>query len=256
MIDSRWSAQTIGAAGLLEDFISGVDTAHAEVCTFSKRKQDMDNGSSIKGIHRTQMTLLHLAMQWQIDLASIRRLLNQRVDPNSRDRKGRTPAHYAFSLGALQELLHYGADLNATDNEGNTPFYSAMAGQRSVQVLHCMLFAGRKLGSTTIKRLLDQAVEIRHTKAARMLIKYGANFDGISISSWNLAQLRTEPDKSCAQVLHNKLQKFSLKVHNAALVIQLGWRRHKLHQACLEASLRPGANGFQSAKQHFLTLTK
>jgi ankyrin repeat protein len=49
-------------------------------------------------------------------------------DPNVRDRRGRTPLHYAIMLdGPLRLLLDHGADPNARDKEGKTPLHYAVA---------------------------------------------------------------------------------------------------------------------------------
>jgi len=49
-------------------------------------------------------------------------------DPNVRDRRGRTPLHYAIMLdGPLGLLLDHGADPNARDKEGKTPLHYAVA---------------------------------------------------------------------------------------------------------------------------------
>ncbi|KAF7337752.1 Ankyrin repeat domain-containing protein [Mycena sanguinolenta] len=70
------------------------------------------------------------------DVKLLRLFLERRVDPNHRDKWGRTPLHYACLLSeddaCVELLLQFGAvTTEVADNDGNTPVSLAMARNRS-----------------------------------------------------------------------------------------------------------------------------
>src|SRR4051812_38899525 len=75
----------------------------------------LGNGLSISNLHQAAL---------ENDLAAVKKLLRNQVDPNGRDENGFTPLHYAAQQHALaiaKLLLSTGAEVDAVDRFGNTP---------------------------------------------------------------------------------------------------------------------------------------
>jgi ankyrin repeat protein len=74
---------------------------------------------------RRGRTPLHYAVK--ADDEVIAKLIEAGADPNARDDRGRTPLHWAVMVKNNEEtLLYYGADPNAQDAYGNTPLHYAV----------------------------------------------------------------------------------------------------------------------------------
>ncbi|XP_035603775.1 ankyrin repeat domain-containing protein 54-like isoform X1 [Oncorhynchus keta] len=80
------------------------------------------------------------------DIDTVRRLLQEDVDPCAADDKGRTALHFSSCNGnesIVQLLLSYGADPNQRDGLGNTPLHLA-ACTNHVPVITTLLRGGEK----------------------------------------------------------------------------------------------------------------
>ena len=72
-------------------------------------------------------------------------LLSEGVNPNVKDKGGRTPLHHAAYHGYAENvraLLAAGADPNARDNEGWTPLNAANSGRNDGRVVNMLRAAG------------------------------------------------------------------------------------------------------------------
>ncbi|XP_064842634.1 ankyrin repeat domain-containing protein 54 isoform X2 [Oncorhynchus masou masou] len=81
------------------------------------------------------------------DIDTVRRLLQEDVDPCSADDKGRTALHFSSCNGnesIVQLLLSYGADPNQRDGLGNTPLHLA-ACTNHVPVITTLLRGGARV---------------------------------------------------------------------------------------------------------------
>lgn len=72
-------------------------------------------------------------------------LLSQGAEPNTRDKKGLTPAHYAAAHGHLdvaQYLATKGVDLDVEDERARTPLhYAALSGNPEVRRDGCTIIS-------------------------------------------------------------------------------------------------------------------
>jgi len=99
-------------------------------------------------------------------------LLDAGLDPNLRDRQGRTPLHRADSSAAAcpatERLLARGAEVNARDDRGWTPLHAAWNAPAKVQAL---LRAGADRDATNREGLrpVDVAEALDATRAVRLL---------------------------------------------------------------------------------------
>ncbi|KAL2101051.1 hypothetical protein ACEWY4_002812 [Coilia grayii] len=81
------------------------------------------------------------------DVDTVRRLLEEDIDPCSADDKGRTALHFSSCNGnetIVQLLLSYGADPNQRDSLGNTPLHLA-ACTNHVPVITTLLRGGARV---------------------------------------------------------------------------------------------------------------
>ncbi|CAN6903043.1 unnamed protein product [Brassica oleracea] len=72
------------------------------------------------------------------DVALLRGVLKQNINPNSRNKAGQTPLHIAASVGryeAAKLLIAYGADHNLKDSSGLLPIEEAAHGQHEAILL-------------------------------------------------------------------------------------------------------------------------
>lgn len=81
------------------------------------------------------------------DIDTVRRLLEDDIDPCAADDKGRTALHFSScngNEGIVQLLLSYGADPNQRDSLGNTPLHLA-ACTNHVPVITTLLRGGARV---------------------------------------------------------------------------------------------------------------
>ncbi|XP_065578779.1 poly [ADP-ribose] polymerase tankyrase-like [Artemia franciscana] len=86
------------------------------------------HGAEIDPLDSYNQTPLQLAILYLAELSSIRCLLERGANQNTRDRRERTPLHYAAQKGRIdvcQLLLSYGAKLDVFDDEKWSPLRMA-----------------------------------------------------------------------------------------------------------------------------------
>lgn len=133
------------------------------------------------------------------DLNSIKRLLAEGADVNSKDSLGRTPLLHALehgniNLAVLQTLLAARADVNARDKGGLTPLSAAVTvawGNDRVTIIRELLAAGADINAKNIAgaTALMQAAAVGDTQAVQLLLEKGADANactatGESALSW------------------------------------------------------------------------
>lgn len=113
----------------------------------------------------TNPSALHLAALY-MGHDNLEDLLSQGVDPNIKDKRGRTPLHHAAFHGYsenVQALLTAGADPNSRDNEGWTPLNAADSGRNDRRVIEMLRAADGKqqswLGSLFRRAALDKRIK-------------------------------------------------------------------------------------------------
>ena len=119
------------------------------------------------------------------DLARLRSLLADGVDPNRRDGAGNSPLVAAVAggqAGAVRVLLKAGANPNLTSSGGRTPLIEAAIGSR-VEIARMLIAAGADLniaerGAGTP---LEAAEREGHTEMAALLRRSGARTSGRSV---------------------------------------------------------------------------
>ncbi|CAD7084027.1 unnamed protein product [Hermetia illucens] len=172
-------------------------------------------------------------------------LSNSRADPNTTDPKGRSPLHFACSIGEHQiakVLLDHGADPNRWDNENkSTPLHCAA----SAGSIECILLLLKRKAQINVgietRSALHYAVDNNSLECAEILLKYGANP--------NTPQVYTEtPLHTAAALGHKECVELLLK-YGADVRSQFGKRKlTALHLAaegdyvdCVKLLLEHGA---------------
>lgn len=122
-------------------------------------------------------------MHWAVlrGLAShVKRLLNDGIDVNSRDRIKRTPLHLAIrrrsEFAEIMEILHeHGADLDAEDGLGTTPLHMAIY-ERSVPLASLLLDWGANIHIPDIggSSPLHLAASMPNSEMVKLLLERGA----------------------------------------------------------------------------------
>jgi hypothetical protein len=133
-----------------------------------------------RGLHRAAHTG---------DLAEIARLFAAGADPNTRDARGRTPAHiaaFASQDEALRALSSAGADLNALEGQAyDVVTIAAVANDPALMSLAIEL--GNDPGLTTSPydgTALIAAAHLGHIEVVRRLIEAGAPLDHVNNLGW------------------------------------------------------------------------
>src|ERR1035438_1881198 len=119
------------------------------------------------------------------DLARLRSLLADGVDPNRRDGAGNSPLVAAVAggqAGAVRVLLKAGANPNLTSSGGRTPLIEAAIGSR-VEIARMLIAAGADLniGERGAGTPLEAAEREGHTEMAALLRSSGARTSGRSV---------------------------------------------------------------------------
>lgn len=149
---STASAQTVSNAEVLkklEEFgkkLEQIDEIRADLVTFqSKLNSPVDfdslshsNSEKVVRIQKTDSNLLDASAIG--DLLRVNELLSQGIDPNPKDKNGKTPLHYAAANGRteiIKALVGAGAKINELDNDKLTPLNRAqfIGNQDAMKVL-------------------------------------------------------------------------------------------------------------------------
>ena len=149
---SNASAQAVSNAEVLrklEEFskkLEQIDEIRADLVTFqSKINSPVDfdsiSHSNSKEVVRIQKTDSNLSDASAIgDLLRVKELLSEGINPNSKDKTGKTPLHYAASNGRTEiitALIEAGAKINELDNDKLTPLNRAqfIGSEAAIKVL-------------------------------------------------------------------------------------------------------------------------
>jgi ankyrin repeat protein len=149
---SNASAQAVSNAEVLrklEEFsnkLEQIDEIRADLVTFqSKLNSPVDfdsishsNSEEVVRIQKTDSNLLDASAIG--DLLRVKELLSEGINPNSKDKTGKTPLHYAASNGRseiITALIEAGAKINELDNDKLTPLNRAqfIGNEAAIKVL-------------------------------------------------------------------------------------------------------------------------
>ena len=123
------------------------------------------------------------------DVAEIRRLTAEGMDPDERDGNGRTPAHvaaFASNDAALQALAMAGADMNALEN-GMYDVVTIAAVLDDPSLVSLAIELGNRPGLVTSiydGTALIAAAHLGHHEVVRRLIAAGAPLDHVNNLGW------------------------------------------------------------------------
>ncbi len=136
--------------------------------------------ASYQGLHRAAHTG---------DLEGIARLVSAGAELNSRDARGRTPAHvaaYASQDGALRVLAQAGADMNALENQAyDVVTIAAVANDPDLMSLAIELGNDPSLITSPYDgTALIAAAHLGHVEVVRRLIEAGAPLDHVNNLDW------------------------------------------------------------------------
>jgi len=138
-------------------------------------KSYLANGGDPNAKDRRGRTPLHYAAR-EGNLEAVRLLLEHKADPNAKDRRGRTPLHYAVKASdeVVAELVKAGADVNARDDRGRTPLHWAVAVGKNETAL---LYHGADPNVQDVygNTPLHYAVMRRDDYSVRLLLEYFAD---------------------------------------------------------------------------------
>jgi len=112
------------------------------------------------------------------DVATVRSLLEEDIDLESKDLLGRTALHYAAEVGnkeIVKMLLDKGIDPNITDNDGITPLYVAIR-TGNVEIVKVLIDNGANINSknTSKQTPLYLAIKSKNKDMINLLISEGA----------------------------------------------------------------------------------
>lgn len=116
----------------------------------------------------------------QNSLKRVKELLLAGYNPNEKneyENSALAEAVFHGSISMIKWLLRYGADPNAPESEGFSALYELVLSpsSRSYCILKRLLKAGADANGIAIKSpLLFHAIRHKNSKAARILLKYGA----------------------------------------------------------------------------------
>ena len=115
-------------------------------------------------------------------ITSIRILVEQGADINTKDEAGQTPAHHMAINGYnnnILELCQLGADFSETDNEGNTPLHGAVHHKQQSTVEFLTTKFSSLTNAVNNKGLtpLNLATKLNYSSIAKILHKAQANHD-------------------------------------------------------------------------------
>ena len=102
-----------------------------------------EHGSDVKTVDKVDNTLLHLAMEKEVNLAVVKYLVSQGADVNVKNKWGKTPLYEAALNGNIEIvkfLVAEGADVNAKDSNGITSLQ--MAARTNVDVVKFLVSEG------------------------------------------------------------------------------------------------------------------
>jgi ankyrin repeat protein len=111
-------------------------------------------------VQRQGLTPLFLAIVFQHEEIVKILLSEETINIECRDRKGRTPLHYAASRGQLSMariLLQKGADENAVDNTEETPLDNAIVGGHEIMAKAMLERSNRVSSSVDSEQSQGQA---------------------------------------------------------------------------------------------------
>jgi ankyrin repeat protein len=139
-------------------------------------------------MNRIEQELIDAAIE--NNLPEVSRLLSVGADVNAKDRRARTPLHWASLRGHVQvfkELLDHGADIDATNNRDRTPLCFACANGH-VSIVTELLSRGANTEAKDIgdgKTPLHDASGRGHLLVVKALLSGGAD----TLAASNYGQL-------------------------------------------------------------------
>ncbi len=142
-----------------------------------KRQEEAERARRQKELDDALVALLNLGIN--VNLAKVKRHIDNGADINTKGKQGWTPLHIAAAQGKTQIVLFLvkaGADVNAKDNDGDTPLGFAAAGGLT-EIALFLVKAGADINTKHDNGLtpLHVAAVEGHTETALALNKAGAN---------------------------------------------------------------------------------
>jgi ankyrin repeat protein len=161
------------------------------------------HSASVDIRNRRGRTPLHYAVDAWLFPHIIEMLLQQGANPTAADLQGYTPAHLIRDRNCAQVidlLLCHGADASAPTRSGDHPVHSAVRRQ-NWNAVRCLLNAGASVHDRGARRrtLLHVAARRGHASLIEELMKMGADIEALDADGWT--PMRHAKEKGRVEVI-------------------------------------------------------
>lgn len=197
--------------------------------TLSEIQQIIDRGANILLRDLNGRTLLHIAIEENVDFDIFSYLIEYGANTEAPDMYGNTPLMFAVEFAALDKanlLLQYNVDVSATNTEGETALYLASQIKGHKEIIMALLKNVSSISDENIDKIILNILENYDAEVLDTLILVYPDFD-IPITKDNdtplLYAIKNLLDKDIIDLLIKEGSSMSLvdKNNNTALLAAL-----------------------------------